>query len=187
MCSEKSSEALGAPSDGRSFTRPVSGERAARLPGSSDGARYVSLPEPSGTMDGITDADTRDSTEQSALRISQDPRAAEPRGLGGWEASGVSAVQGRGPGLEETAPAQEKSGTAPGRALHRHSAESGLEYRLRSRSVAGWQALPGVDDHRCLHPGECRDRSRAEPERRRRGASVEPSKTETWSAEVLVL
>src|SRR5260370_34267697 len=36
MCSEKSSEALEAPSDGRSFTRPASGERAAYLPGSSD-------------------------------------------------------------------------------------------------------------------------------------------------------
>ena len=31
------------------------------------------------------------------------------------------------------------------------------------------------------------DRSRPEPERRRRGASVEPGKTATWSAEVLVL
>ena len=30
----KSSEALGAPSDGRSFTRPVSNEQVARLPGS---------------------------------------------------------------------------------------------------------------------------------------------------------
>ncbi len=34
---------------------------------------------------------------------------------------------------------------------------------------------------------ECRDRSRPEPERRRRGASVEPSETTTWSAEVPVL
>ena len=81
---EKSSEALAAPSAGRSSTRPVSGERAACLPGSADGARHVSLPEPSGTMDGIADADTGDRTEQSALRIPQDPRAAEPRGLEGW-------------------------------------------------------------------------------------------------------
>ena len=50
MCSEKSSEALGAPSDGRSFTRPVSGERAACLSGSSDGARHVSLSESSGAV-----------------------------------------------------------------------------------------------------------------------------------------
>ena len=56
----KSSEALGAPSDGRSFTRPVSGERAACLPGSSDGARHVSLSESPGSMDGVADADTRD-------------------------------------------------------------------------------------------------------------------------------
>src|ERR1700716_1456455 len=111
MCSEKSSEALGAPSDGRSFMRPVSDQRAARLPGSSDGTRYISLPESSGTMDGVADADTRDRTEQGALRVPQDPRAAEPRGLERREASGVSAVQGRGPGLEETATAQEESGT----------------------------------------------------------------------------
>src|SRR5271155_3429519 len=69
MCCEKSSKALGAPSDGRPFTRPVSGERAARLPGSFDGARHVSLPEPSGTVDGIADADTRDRTEQSAFDL----------------------------------------------------------------------------------------------------------------------
>ncbi len=37
-----------------------------------------------------------------------------------------------GPGLEETAAAQEESSAAPGRALDRHGAESGLEYRLRS-------------------------------------------------------
>jgi putative transposase len=64
----KSSEVLGAPSDGRLFTRPVSGERAACQPGSSDGARHVSLSESSGTMDGVARADTRDRTEQSALR-----------------------------------------------------------------------------------------------------------------------
>src|SRR5271170_3391079 len=187
MCSEKSSEAFGAPSDGRSFARLLSGERAARLPGSSDGARHISLPESSGTMDGVADADTRDRTEQSALRISQDPCAAEPRRLGCWEASGVSAVQGRGPGFEETATAQEKSGTAPGRTLHRHSAEPGLEYRLRRRSIAGRNALPGVDDRRYIHTGERRDRSRPEAERRRCGASAEPSKPATWSAEALVL
>jgi putative transposase len=33
-----------------------------------DGARHVSLPEPSGTVDGVADADTRDRTEQGALR-----------------------------------------------------------------------------------------------------------------------
>src|ERR1700732_1304051 len=105
MCSEKSSEAFGAPSDGRSFARPISGKRAARLPGSLNGARHVSLPGPPGTMDGVADADTRGRTEPSALRVSQDPRAAEPRRLGCWEASGVSAVQGRRPDLEETATA----------------------------------------------------------------------------------
>src|SRR5271170_3829679 len=138
MCYEKSSEALGAPSDGRSFTRRVSGERAARLPGSSNGARHVSLPEPSGAMDGVADANTRDRTEQSALRVSQDPRAAESRGLGCWEVFGISVVQGRGPGLKEAATAQAESSTAPGRALHRHGSESGMEHRLRGRSVARW-------------------------------------------------
>jgi hypothetical protein len=43
-------------------------------------------------MDGVADADTRDRTEQGALRVSQDPGAAEPRGLGCWEASSISAV-----------------------------------------------------------------------------------------------
>jgi putative transposase len=66
----KSSKALGAPSAGRPFTRSVSGERAARLPGSFDGTRHVSLPEPSGTVDRVADADTRDRTEQGALRVS---------------------------------------------------------------------------------------------------------------------
>src|ERR1700733_8526477 len=132
----KSSEAFGSPSDGRSSARSLPGERAACLPGSSDGARYVSLPGTSGTMDGVADEDTRDRTEQGALRVSQDPRAAEPRRLECWEASGVSAVQGRGPGVEEKATAQEESVTASGRALHRHSAEPGLEYRLRRAMLA---------------------------------------------------
>ena len=90
----KSSEAFGSPSDGRSSARSLPGERAACLPGSSDGARYVSLPGTSGTMDGVADEDTRDRTEQGALRVSQDPRAAEPRRLECWEASGVSAEEG---------------------------------------------------------------------------------------------
>jgi putative transposase len=40
----RSSKALESPSSGRSSARPVSGERAARLPSSPYGARYVSLP-----------------------------------------------------------------------------------------------------------------------------------------------
>ena len=61
----------------------------------------------------------------------------------GWDVGKylvLSAVQGRGSCLEETAPAQEESSTAPGRALHRHSAQPGMEHRLRRRSVARWQA-----------------------------------------------
>lgn len=57
------------------------GERAAGLPGSSDVAGHISLPEPSEPMDGVADADTRDRTEQGALLISKDPGAAEPRRL----------------------------------------------------------------------------------------------------------
>src|SRR5271168_6694 len=123
MCSEKSSKAFGAPSDGGSFARSLSSERTACLPGSSDGARHVSLSEPSGTMDGVADADTRDRTEQSALRVSQDPRAAEPRRLGCWQVPGISVVQGRRLGLEETAKAQAKGSAASGRAFRRHSPE----------------------------------------------------------------
>jgi transposase InsO family protein len=52
-------------------------------------------------MDRVTDEDTRDRTEQGALRVSQDPRAAEPPRLGCWEASGASALQGRRPSLEK--------------------------------------------------------------------------------------
>ncbi len=156
--------------------RPVSGERAARLPGSADGARHVSLPESSGTMDRVADADTGDRTEQSALRVSQDPRAAEPRGLERGEISGVSAVQGRRPGLKKRPQRKRKAVRHREERFDRHGAESGLEHRLRSRSVAGWDALPGADDHRCVHAGKCRHRSRAEPERRRCGASVEPLK-----------
>ena len=53
-------------------------------------------------------------------------------------------VQGKRAGLEEKATAQEESSTAPGRAVHRHSAQSGMEHRLRGRSVARWHALPGL-------------------------------------------
>lgn len=178
----KSSETFGAASDGRSFTRQVSGERAACLPGSADGAGHVLLSVSSRTMDGVTDADTRDRTEQSALRVSQDPRAVKPRRLECWKISGISAVQGRGPGLEEKATAQEEGSTAPGRTLHRDGSEPGMEYRFRRRSVAGWHALPGVDDRRCVYTGERRDRSRPEAERRGRGARTKPSKTATWGA-----
>ena len=39
----------------------------------------------------------------------------------------------------------------------------------------------GVDHPRCLHARECSHRSRPEAEGRRCGASLEPSKTATWS------
>jgi hypothetical protein len=50
----KSSEALGR-RPMVDLREPVSRERAAGLPGSSDGARHVSLSESSGTMDGVAD------------------------------------------------------------------------------------------------------------------------------------
>jgi putative transposase len=67
----KSSKVFGAPSSGRPTPEPVSGERTACLPGSSDGAWHLSLPGPPGTMDGVANANTRHRTEQGAVRVSQ--------------------------------------------------------------------------------------------------------------------
>ena len=125
----KGSEALGAPSDGQSFARPISDERAACLPGSSDGARHVSLQEPTGTMDGASDADTRDRPEQGALRVSQDPRTAQPRGLGCGEVSGVPVVHRRRSDVEQAATAQEESSAASGRTFY------GLQLQTRPGAI----------------------------------------------------
>ena len=65
----KSSKAFGAPSDGRSSSRSLLGERAACLPGSPDGARHVLLSGPPGTMDGAANEDTRDRAEQGAIWV----------------------------------------------------------------------------------------------------------------------
>ncbi len=103
--------------------------------------RYLSLPEPSGTMDGATDADTRDRTEQEVrygyrkIRVLLNREELE-RG----QVPGVPVVQGRRSGLEETAKTQEESGAASGRALHRDGTEPGREHRLRCRSASGWNA-----------------------------------------------
>jgi hypothetical protein len=73
---------------------------------SSDGARDMWLHQAARTMDGNTDADTRDCTDQDAVWV--DSRAAEPRELGCGEVSGVPAIQGRKLGAEKAATAKEK-------------------------------------------------------------------------------
>jgi hypothetical protein len=54
----------------------------------------------------------------------------------------------------------------------------GVSQKFRTL-LKGWDTLPGVDGRRWVHTGKCRDRSRSETERRRCGASVEPSETAT--------
>src|SRR5665213_533534 len=187
MCCEKSFEALGAPSDGRSSARTISDERAAGMPGTGDGTWNVSLQKPSGILDRAEDADTRDRTEQSALRLPQDPCAAEPRGLEGRQVSGVSAVQGRRAGAEEAATAQEKGGAASRRKIRGYSTERGVESGFRCRSTARWQTVPCLDHRRCLYPGERGHRSGTKSKGRRRSANPEPFEVGTGRAEISVL
>ena len=69
----------------------------------------------------------KESSVACAIWLPQDPRAAEPRGLERRQISGVPVVEGRGLGVEEAAPAQEKSDAASRREVRGHSAEPGVE------------------------------------------------------------
>src|ERR1035441_1360749 len=96
------------------------------------GESNVSLSQSLRSTNRVADADPRDRSVESALRIQEDPGTVEPRGLECWQVSGIPAVQGRGPGTQEDEAArQAESCPTSGRAVHGHSTGSGLEYRLR--------------------------------------------------------
>ena len=94
----------------------------------------------------------------------------------GWrvgKVSGVPAVQGRRPGLEETATTRRKAvrhreerfmATAPNQAWSMDFVADQLQ---------DGNAFPGADDRGCLHARKRSHRSRPEPEGRRCGASPE--------------
>lgn len=68
----KSGEALAAPASGRLSSRPVSGQRAACLPGNARGAWHLSLQEPPEAVDGAAGPDPGDRAEPSPIWVPQD-------------------------------------------------------------------------------------------------------------------
>src|SRR5438552_16311213 len=71
-----------------------------------------------------------------SIWLSEDPGAAEPRGLGRRQAAGLSAVSGRRFDAAPEAAAPASGGRAPARAQEAGRAECGLEPGLRGRPVS---------------------------------------------------
>jgi len=170
---KKSIEAVAAPAAGRLSPRPVPVQRTACLSGLAYRPRHLSLQEPPKTMGRTACSHPGDRTEPGSVWISEDPGSAAKRRLASGQAPGVSAVQGRGPGLEEEASEAAQGSAAPRRTVPADGSGPSLKPGFRGRSAAGWKTLSFPDDRRCLHPGECCDRSWTEPQRRRRGTNIE--------------
>ena len=74
------------------------------------GAGHLSLQEPSERINRTAGADPRDRAEPGPFRVQESSGAVEARRLASGQALGVSALQGRRPGIEEEATATEKGG-----------------------------------------------------------------------------
>ena len=79
-------------------------------------------------MCGTAHADSRDCPGQSALWVSQDPRVAEPGGLGGWEIIDAAIVSGRRIGVETKAETPAAGSGASAGTCSGNRSEPGLDF-----------------------------------------------------------
>src|ERR1700691_3433123 len=96
MCYQKNISALAAPSGGRLPAWQLPGERAACVQGSPVESRDVSISWSQRSADRSSDAYPRDRSNAGAIRVSEDPRAIEPRGLESGQILGRTPLSGRG-------------------------------------------------------------------------------------------
>src|SRR5712692_5606624 len=107
MCYQKNSKALAPPPGGALPVRRVSSESAPSVPHRRDRRIDSSLPKQARTEDRSAVPDSRDRPGPSRLRLSEDPGAAEARGLERRQEAGVSAVSRRRTDAALQAPAAE--------------------------------------------------------------------------------
>src|SRR5258708_17449309 len=148
---QKNSRALAAPAGGGVPARQLPGEREACLPSSPDEPSDVSVSQSPRSADGTADADSRDRSGASALRISEDSRVAEPRGLESGEISSGTDLSGRRINAAAAAETAEASGRASSRTLSSDGPESSVVDGLCGRPVGGRKKISLADGGGYLH------------------------------------
>src|SRR5256714_10998469 len=130
MCSQKNSKALAPPPRGALLVRRVSSESATSLPHRRDCGIDSSIPKQARTENRSAVPDSRDRPGPSRLRLSEDPGAAEARGLECRQEAGVSAVSRRRVDAALQAATEEMRGNESPGALQANSSQPGVEFRL---------------------------------------------------------
>ena len=187
MCYQKNSSALAAPAGGRVPARQLPGERAACVQGSPVESRDIPISGSQGSPDRSADAHPRDRPGASAVRIPEDPRAAEPRGLESGQILGGANLSGRGINAAPAAETSASSGGASPRTLSSNGAESSVVDGFCGGSTSGRKKIPFADGRGYLHSGMLGDQIGAGVEGRRCGDGAEPNQDPTWSSEDAVL
>lgn len=102
-------------------------------------------------------ADSRNCRGPRALWISQDPGAAEARGLERGQEAVISVVSRRGPDAALQAATAKVRGNEPTGACQGHRTESGVELGRCSRPTGGRTEIWCFDGHGCVHARESDD------------------------------
>src|SRR5216683_2950347 len=180
---QKNSKALAASAGGGVPARAIPGKREACLRSCPDEPSYVPLSKLSRSADGTADADSRDRSGASAVRISEDSRVVEPGGLESRQISSGTDLSGRRINAAATAETASASGRASSRTLSSDGPESGVVDGLCCRPVGGRKKISLADGVGYLHARMPGDRVGAEAEGRRRSASAEPDQDHSRSTE----
>src|SRR5665213_1179861 len=174
MFYQNNSRALAVPSGSRLPAWQLPGERAACMQGSPVESRDIPISRSQRSTDRSSDANPGDRANAGAIRISEDPRAAEPRGLESGQIPGGANLSGRGINAAPAAETPASGGGASSRTISSNGTESGVVDGLCSGPTGGWKKVPFADGGGYLHQGMLGDRLRAEVEGRRCGAGAEP-------------
>src|ERR1700683_1615878 len=137
MCYQKNSRAVAASAGGRVPARQPPGERAACVQGSPVESGHIPISRSQRSTHRAADAYPRDRAGEGTVWVSQDPRAAEPRGLESRQILGGANLPGRGinaaPEAETPSPG---SGASP-RAIPSNGSESGVVDGLCAGQLRG--------------------------------------------------
>src|SRR5215470_512233 len=137
MCCEKNSRALAALAGGGVPVWQLPGQRAACLQGGAVKSRDLPISQSQRFSDRASYAHPRDRADQSTVRIPEDPRAAEPRGLESRHISGSTNLSGRGIDAAAAAETASPGSGASPRTVSANSAESSVVDGLAEVSTKG--------------------------------------------------
>ena len=113
---------------------------------------------------GAAHADSRDRASESALWVSEDSRAVEPRRLKSREIPGGTHLPGRGINAAAAAEAATPSSGTPTGAFSSNGTEPRVVDGFCCGSIGGWKKISIADGRGYLHAGVLGDRVGAEIE-----------------------